>query len=526
MASYPFIKCLSPVTIQVGGSKLLVPCRSCEACQVTKQKSLSTFLSLEEQHCKYCYFLTLSYRDEDMPRFALPDSDLYTFDDEFAPLQCLTPRLLKDRYFEDYVIPYNRKFLDSVKVYNAHHHLFTEKYSHCHTRYDDDVLCLLHYPDIQRFIKRFRAYAKRKYKASVRYYAVGEYGTDSLRPHWHLLLFFDSVELARDMETSYVPSAAECIRDRSNFNYSSHPCSECVHKMWCFGLASSERTNKHAYYYVSEYVTECSSFPYCLKVSSRPHALHSLFLGQVLPETEIIANIKARNFDYLRLHYRPSTKGYQIPYTIWRSYYSRFFPTFSGLVNMSSEKVFYLFGLWEKLGLRYGTYSVSEQCKLLFNELMDCKNEQVAPKMDSLFSDIISNLETTLCRVYDSSKPFEYLPLKNILYASKRFSYMCSVLQMTPQEYFTLWKDFYKYCHMQSYANHYSQMETDSYYRSSWLIHRLYVGGDGLTSYPTNVFEFACDDEMFLRFRSSVICSHNDMIKHRSVGDRYKHLYQ
>lgn len=521
--SYPFIKCLSPITIQVGGSKLLVPCRSCVACQVSKQKQLATFLSLEEQTARYCYMVTLSYRDDDMPRFALPDSDLYTFEDEVAPLRCLTPRLLNDRYFEDYYVPYNRAFLDSVKVYNAHHHLFSEKYSHFHTHYDDDVLCLLHYPDVQRFIKRFRAYAKRKFQTSVRYYAVGEYGVDSLRPHWHLLLFFSSSDLARVMEDCFVPSAADCLRDKSNFNYQNHPCAKCVHQMWKFGLASTERTNKQAYYYVSSYVTESACFPYCLSVASRPHSLHSIFFGQTLPEEEVIKNLKARNFDYLRLHYRPSSKGYQIPYTIWRSYYSRFFPTFSGLVNMSSEKVFHLFGLWEKLGVRYNTYSVSEQAKLLMNELMLCRYDD---KKDTLFADLILLLETTLKRVYDSSKPFEYLPLKNVLYASKRFSYLCSILQMSPDEYFVLWKDFYKYCAMQQYYNHYTQMESDYSYRSSWLIHRQYLGGDGLKSYPTNVVEFACEDEAFMRFCSSIKSKHHDLIKHRQVGDRYKHLYQ
>lgn len=148
---------------------------------------------------------------------------------------------------------------------------------------------------------------------------------------------------------------------------------------------------------------------------------------------------------------------------------------------------------------------------------------------DLSFVDEVLNLESTLWRVRCSSEPFKYLALKNVLYASKRFSYMCSVLQMSPSQYFSLWCDFYKYLDLQKYSNHYSMMESDDYYRSSWLIHRNYLGGFvGISSecFPTNVVEFACDDECFQRFKSSQFQAHHDLIKHRSIGDRYKFLYQ
>lgn len=55
--------------------------------------------------------------------------------------------------------------------------------------------------DVQDFIKRLRA---RLDPLKVRYYAVGEYGSETLRPHYHMILFglpdaFDIVEFVRQV---------------------------------------------------------------------------------------------------------------------------------------------------------------------------------------------------------------------------------------------------------------------------------------------------------------------------------------
>lgn len=44
--------------------------------------------------------------------------------------------------------------------------------------------------DVQLFIKRLRKHhAKRNTEKSIRYYACGEYGTETKRPHYHLLIY-------------------------------------------------------------------------------------------------------------------------------------------------------------------------------------------------------------------------------------------------------------------------------------------------------------------------------------------------
>lgn len=41
--------------------------------------------------------------------------------------------------------------------------------------------------DVQKFFKRLRKASTGK--ARIKYYAVGEYGTQTMRPHYHIILF-------------------------------------------------------------------------------------------------------------------------------------------------------------------------------------------------------------------------------------------------------------------------------------------------------------------------------------------------
>lgn len=61
---------------------------------------------------------------------------------------------------------------------------------------DNDQPCLIK-SDLQKWLKRLRK------KNSVRYYAVGEYGTKRHRPHYHVLLFTYTPVSYSDLEKSW-----------------------------------------------------------------------------------------------------------------------------------------------------------------------------------------------------------------------------------------------------------------------------------------------------------------------------------
>ncbi len=55
--------------------------------------------------------------------------------------------------------------------------------------------------DVQDFIKRLRKENSKKWSEQLRYYAVGEYGTKTDRPHYHIILF----NLHSDLVNSILP---------------------------------------------------------------------------------------------------------------------------------------------------------------------------------------------------------------------------------------------------------------------------------------------------------------------------------
>lgn len=87
-------------------------------------------------------------------------------------------------------------------------------------------------PDIQGFFKRVR-HPLSEYSGSVRYYATGEYGSRTKRPHYHFLLFIRGIPL-----DDYTVRGA-------------------VAKSWSMGRSQCKLANSSvAYGYVSKYVTK------------------------------------------------------------------------------------------------------------------------------------------------------------------------------------------------------------------------------------------------------------------------------
>ena len=97
----------------------------------------------------------------------------------------------------------------------------------------------LHYPDFQRFLKRFRkAYPGR----TIRYYMAGEYGSTFSRPHFHACIFgfdFDDKELWK--------------RTASN---SLLYTSKDLEKLWPFGYSSVGDVTFESAAYVARYIMQ------------------------------------------------------------------------------------------------------------------------------------------------------------------------------------------------------------------------------------------------------------------------------
>jgi hypothetical protein len=78
----------------------------------------------------------------------------------------------------------------NVEFKNSSHALFiTLTYSNENLKYHESGCPTLCKDDLQKFLKRIRRKQSGSKRSGIRYYAVGEYGSNTYRPHYHMLLF-------------------------------------------------------------------------------------------------------------------------------------------------------------------------------------------------------------------------------------------------------------------------------------------------------------------------------------------------
>lgn len=110
------------------GRRLMLPCRKCIGCRLAKSREWANRAVMEQLYHDQCWFLTLTYDDEHLPP-AFPVDDL------------------------------------TGEILSVHATLVKK--------------------NLQDFFKRLRKNTGQQF----RYYAAGEYGSQSYRPHYHVLLF-------------------------------------------------------------------------------------------------------------------------------------------------------------------------------------------------------------------------------------------------------------------------------------------------------------------------------------------------
>ena len=95
-----FVKCFNPLTLtDYRGYPFQVPCGKCIVCQNNKRSSLSLKLRLEEYSSKYCYFLTLTYDDDNLPLFSIGTDSLCK---DFSRIYPYSERLRHDSSIDDF----------------------------------------------------------------------------------------------------------------------------------------------------------------------------------------------------------------------------------------------------------------------------------------------------------------------------------------------------------------------------------------------------------------------------------------
>lgn len=206
----PHLNCLHPVKINNNGSVMLVPCGQCAACRISRSNTLVQMCNLESIAHKYMYFVTLTYSDEYVPLFEVSrDISEEAYGRGFNAVFRLSR-----------LHPLDTDVSDDAEIFASTNDAELATILQKQNRFDDRI-AVLYRPDTQRFIKRLNGRLKRVFKKiysdetfKMRYFLCGEYGPLHLRPHYHIIFWFDTQldcsELAKNIRACWPFGRIDC----------------------------------------------------------------------------------------------------------------------------------------------------------------------------------------------------------------------------------------------------------------------------------------------------------------------------
>lgn len=334
---YLLSECLRPVKIQnkYTNDVLYVPCGHCYSCLKNKSNRDTVLAMNIASNFKYCYFVFLSYENKYLPYMELKSIDStdsldnnysnYFFSSVNRNLRVSVPNG-KDRIIEDPLFEFTHSMTSSE---------YQDIIVKSHGRYDFLRKCVV-YPrfedcdnripycntsDCQKFLKRLRFHSKDKYNEEIRFYSVSEYGPRTYRPHWHLLLFFNSDELASVIQ-------------------------KLVSESWSYGRATCDLSRGGSASYVASYVNSNVCLPslYLQHKEIRARSFHSKGYGNnhVFPTQATIHEFDKMSSLLLNGE-SISINGEVKQIYPSRSYKHTVFPRFTNLVCKSSHSSALLF---------------------------------------------------------------------------------------------------------------------------------------------------------------------------------------
>ncbi len=262
------------ITNRYTGKRIAVDCGQCDYCIHKRAQKASMRVKTAGSAFEHCYFVTLTYDNEHIPLFncevyhsefddVLSDSGVvYGYEKHaYVPVSkycCTDPQQLRHIYFTQVqgTVPYNRETgqyepvksnwfvsIDSMRafIHKAQSATPYGKDGELSSRYGNNLIPFLNYVDVQNYIKRLRRHLDKYTNEKISFYAVGEYGPVHFRPHFHLLLFFNSPEISNVLR-------------------------ECHNKSWKFGRSDIQRSNGGCASYVASYVNSLASASLSLSV--------------------------------------------------------------------------------------------------------------------------------------------------------------------------------------------------------------------------------------------------------------------
>lgn len=186
-------------------------CGHCNACKKRRASRWVARLERERMCRRFCLFVTLTYNEESLPRLFFSSDGTSLVDS-----------------VRDVSVPFDELIFSST----ADKQYFDSKMALCGIPYASVI-------DIQKFHKRLNKFfhdnVTQTYK-NFRYFTVSEYGSTTLRPHFHSIYFTDDEQVASHFE-------------------------EGVLSCWQFGRSDTQYVQKSANSYVAQYLNQLFDLP-------------------------------------------------------------------------------------------------------------------------------------------------------------------------------------------------------------------------------------------------------------------------
>lgn len=305
-----FNRCEHPRIIKnkYTGEPVYVKCGVCPHCLISRSDAKRNLCDYEKWNRKYCYFVTLTYNSQYVPKMSLVPVTDYEFDypignnwpavrSQLLTRMLLDPRVKKQDNGQDiniftckvnypYIDEHLKNIYSSCAVAAEFRKNYKPKYASSARPYIlrtiprvsklhnfKDVQCeefvwlspetveklkskskcegndnafpqfkgllkYVNYRDYQLFAKRFRKYLFTKIGSyeKISSYVVSEYSPRTFRPHFHILFFFDSDEVAKNIR-------------------------QAVYQSWKLGRVDTQLARDSAGSYVSGYLNSVVSLP-------------------------------------------------------------------------------------------------------------------------------------------------------------------------------------------------------------------------------------------------------------------------
>lgn len=476
--SYSFVKCLNPrhITNRYTCEEILIECGKCEACLMKKSLASVTRCKLESSSHRFTYFATLTYANEHLPLVQLVECD-------------------KDSDFDKYdVIEDDGTILGTVTFTNYSDKMMLLK--KCKTSHNR--LPYLRRKDCQLFVKRLRKYLNKFTNEKIRVFYCGEYGPVHFRPHFHLLLWFESEKI-------------------------SEVISEAVHSCWSYGRVDCQISSGKSSSYVASYLNGNCYLPKVFRLAgTKPFSNHSIYLGEQIFQTAV-EEFKQDEFERIAKK-RFYGAGINTDCILWRSLKARLLPKCQGFNQKCEQERILSYQSYSIACRWFGETRLNILAQLITDYIKDNDFYHPIDEVTEFLQHIRYNQSyyaklgnDTFKKIYPSITDYDKLKRSiyiELLCSRKFLRNICNWNQHLIPKYVRKLDEFYKYL---DYENLKQQLEIEKQFSKT-------EDPDKIRFFHHNMFDVSELVELpeFKRFTSSKKDMFSSFMKHKELNDKNK----